>query len=149
MKVRKGFVSNSSSSSFILIFDKVPSSEDELGELLNFEECSKKFRIEEYVEQVFRDMREAKEGELMELFSVLSLGIVYDEVFREGFSSSFKGIEKIAQERSKELLKEFSEEVKGKEIRIVKYADGDGEFYSNLEHGNLFKNIESIRVSFH
>ena len=49
----------------------------------------------------------------------------------------------------KKYLQEFIGENTNKQFFIFEYSDNDGRFYTTLEHGNLFKNLEHLRISKH
>lgn len=97
MKIRKGFVSNSSSSSFILALDKKPKSVSEMKELLfgdaefyydpYYDESSSYFqnRTEKYptktvAKTVFEDIKDQKPMTLEDIAEELSSGWGQDEL---------------------------------------------------------------------
>jgi hypothetical protein len=159
MKIRNGFVSNSSSSSFILVFDTLPKSVEELQGMMNFTECSTRFSPEEYAQQVFRDIQDddAKDEErLKELFEREAYWECAEE-FRKAWQTNdreendrlHKAAQDLSDQITNRMLQEFKDKNKGKHIRIVRYSDNDGEFCSNLEHGELFANIEHVYINEH
>jgi hypothetical protein len=77
MKVRNGFVSNSSSSSFLVVFDKLPDNENELKELM-FPEMSnddhitiydRVLHVGEVINRVFSDLQNNKKFYSLEDFT--------------------------------------------------------------------------------
>jgi hypothetical protein len=46
-------------------------------------------------------------------------------------------------------LKKFLEDNKGRFITRFTYSDNDGEFFSMMEHGNIFRNVNHVYVSHH
>ena len=81
MKIRYGYVSNSSSSSFILVFDKIPGSVDELEGMLNFENIRTEISYEEYAQRVFWDIQGAEVSD--EQLLVFFENVLYDKVRKE------------------------------------------------------------------
>ncbi len=45
--------------------------------------------------------------------------------------------------------KKFKEKNKGGFILVTSYADEDGNFFSTMEHGEIFRNLDHIVVSNH
>jgi hypothetical protein len=62
--------------------------------------------------------------------------------------SCWKKTEVLRKKISKESLKKFKEENKGKKIIILEYGD-DNSFGSCMEHGDVFRNLKHMRVSHH
>lgn len=169
MKIRSGFVSNSSSSSFILIFDKLPESEEELMQVLNFEETPSPLQIgplqiggfapERYAERIFGDIQEAgepDEEEIVELLGndlYLDIKDLYHKAWDEKDEAKREELHEAADARWEELkaekFEEFQKKYTGKIIRIVGYSDNEGSFDASLEHDDLFANIEHIYINQH
>jgi hypothetical protein len=173
MKSRSGFVSNSSSSSFIIaISDR--SDKDKLSSELGYCETEKTdwsmvdgqfveshtpVSSEEIVARVFSDLQDAELATDEEIMDELSSGLYWDasdstnqEDYREGdgkinYSRYFDVIDEKCKVLSAPALKEWKELTKGKEVYILSYSDNDGE--SHLEHGDIFHNIPNVRVSHH
>jgi len=79
MKLRTGFVSNSSSSSFLVVFDKKPQSKKELRQMMfpdnkendSIEYCDRQLPINDIVERVYKDInsnKKATEKDIVDLY---------------------------------------------------------------------------------
>ena len=55
-------------------------------------------------------------------------------------------IRKIAYKQSREFLEGVPD---GSYIYILRYSDEDGEYFSGMEHGNIFASLPHIRVNNH
>ena len=110
MKVRLGFVTNSSSSSFILGFSSKENMENELiGEGLE----------EEYLSRILKDCENEMGYNLDDI-----LDLIYDE-------ESWYGYRRV----NEEVLEKFKNLAQGKNYFVeVSYSDNDGTLSSALEH---------------
>lgn len=166
MKIRTGFVSNSSSSSFLVAFKEKPSSAEELQKLL-FEDVKEypdqfhkpSYSTSEIAEIVFRDIVEEKISDLsMENLcnSILDIGGYLeeypddvsedDEDYLEYLDTHNKQAREFAKDLAETLLKECEEE----KIYIeFSYCDEMGSLSSALEHGNLFYRLNHVTISCH
>lgn len=108
MKIRYGFVTNSSSSSFILGFESKETMRNELA-------------AEDLTTEQFTDLiRECENAEGLNLNNVLNM-IAFEESFGYGYDG--------------ESCEEFKTKAQGKEYFVsVVYSDNDGSFYSEMEH---------------
>jgi len=164
MITRKGFVSNSSSSSFIIAFDEKPKDAKEVKKILFYNDKNT-VRYYDYVadtediaEQVFHDIKDQVPLNIFEVEEELSHGWIdgtpdYNYIQAEFGSDEWKkhwkkweeARKKFHRKKAKELLDEF----KGKKLFIVEYADEDGSFGCVMEHGDIFENIPHFRISKH
>ena len=166
MKQRSGFVSNSSSSSFIIGFVNDPTSKEALAQ--EMQDCSPTgwyaddnvMTNEEIIDRVWNDLIDAGPATDAQVYKELSYYVPYNAVGKpefKDFSNDKEGW--AAYDRARNAFNEayiaqhpeitkFLKDLKSKHVYIVSYADDEGE--GVLEHGDIFRNIESvIAVSHH
>ncbi len=130
MKIRNGFVSNSSSSSFIVAIPKKVKTVEQLKEIMfpgqkfisHPYEDGVSITTKKIAETVFKDMEEQIPNNRESLLSE------YDYNDRT---------ESFAVAHSKDNIYVFS------------YSDNDGSFQSFMEHGGIFENLPHITISHH
>lgn len=161
MKIRNGFVSNSSSSNFIVPFSKIPQNVAEMKEML--------FGDAEYfvghsttrvAQTVFEDFMSQIPATEKEILNEIELGyfagmpdyfkiVKADYKEKELYEKQYKEYERLTKEAAKKLWDSFLESHKGKYFYIFSYSDNDGQYYSDLEHEGLFDNLDCITISHH
>ena len=166
MKTRQGFVSNSSSSSFIIGFDKRPKNAAELQKVMFPEGGSQTVQMydsphypaDQVAATVFNDItgkrKLTKEQILEELESGYFKGM--PEYPSKIWSLDGKAYED-AMTKYKSKCREAAEKIfndlmtnNGDKVFLrVEYSDNDGQYYCTLEHGDIFRNITHIQVSHH
>lgn len=161
MKIRNGFVSNSSSSSFIVHFDKDPRDKENLREMLG--DCSvdpygTSLTAEQVLEIVHKDVMSSERRVVPMEFDE------YD--IRWEIKENIPGAYDIDDELLKELVK-MEKEHRINMFKIVHKANTGTEWtpddafvyafeYSDesrvgsaLEHGGVFRNVKHERISNH
>lgn len=136
MKIRKGFVTNSSSSSFILGF----TSEENIKKELEAEDLKEYF--DEVLEDIMRAIKLTKD-EILEGYSKeiyydtlwdleYRLDVPYDKKFEIRETKEFQDkVNKAITDRVSEL----EEDMQGYSVFVeINYSDEDGLRYSTLEH---------------
>ena len=131
MKIRNGFVSNSSSSSFVVAFDKIPRTRKQLRNMMfpDNDQSAVKFynyseSIDEIVNVVFKDIK--RQPDIQESNEYLGYDI----------EQEVEDFKKIHQPEGKTCLQ-------------FNYADEDGGFFTVMEHGGIFDNMPHIQISHH
>ncbi len=169
MKFRMGFVSNSSSSSFVAGFKTIPRSVEDIKKIL-FDPGQEyyyspygdgKWSVDEVAATVFEDMKGKMPLSLEEFFKATDdmADINYDAKKYKKKEKNINGDEYMGTDwdlvwkDQKILSKEQAEKFLAKNDDYYyfefSYADEDGDYGSALEHGDLFKNVPCISISHH
>jgi len=172
MKKRKGFISNSSSSSFILALDKKPESMEEMKEILfgteeiyedpyyepncaYFSKRASGYPTSQVAQTVYDDLKDQQPMTKDSVSEEMSYGWLEGSPDYDSFRDTNKehGVDWDAyQKASKEFRDKSADdlitEAKGKVLFVVEYSD-DCSYGSALEHGPLFDNIDAYRISKH
>lgn len=176
MKTRHGFVSNSSSSSFVVAFPEKPGSVDELQSMMftRFQEYVQPYDhavpAKEICRIVFNEIYSQKESASKERIMENLAGLYTQMLYRLMGESDFPHPEKDdystveeygiamrkhweerdikAREWEERAARKFMEENKGAFILCTSYADDDS-FLAVMEHGDIFRNLKHIQVGHH
>lgn len=156
MKIRNGFVSNSSSSSFILVFDKKPETKEEFAEVMG--DCTTEtswngnFLSKDMVVDIaWGDLQHAGEATEEDLKSELaSYHYEWNTDFNWWEATDEERDAHDAEEKAKNQkhYDEFAEKNKGKYMTILSYGD-DCTVGSQMEHGGAFRNVDGLKISHH
>ena len=148
MKTRTGFVSNSSSSSFIVIMDKKPKSAKELqkamfGDKENMIAYGTPIPTKQAAESVFKSLRKQKPLPIRKAIMLLETGVV------ERGGKSIYPHDAESSEDMQRVMAELANLAKGRQVFAFTYSDNDGNFESTMEHGDIFRNFDHFVVSHH
>ena len=165
-----GFVTNSSSSSFIVAFDKVPNSWEEVLEMLfdadkaTVEKYGLSMDTKQVAQIVFADISKQTPNnleELKETFSGFDVGIekyknfkkldrqLLDSSTSEEWHKIYNELQILSEEFEEINFKKFLEKNKGKQLYSFSYSDNDGTQRTLMEHAGIFENLPHVQISRH
>lgn len=159
MKIRQGFVSNSSSSSFIVSFPKgfVPTKEAVKDYLFkgidSIQEYGDPISTDDMAEIICRDMLEQTPNDEQSLIEELggSRGGPRFEAFK--LKSDSRNFDWEAYDAARKAyasgLFESRYDLAQEDLYIFSYSDNDGDPYTTMEHGGIFDSVKSVRFSHH
>jgi hypothetical protein len=146
MKKRNGFVSNSSSSSFIVAFPKDIKSREEFKEIL-LGDSDEKYLIDSYysnnyssedaINVLYNDYCQGKNLTEFEIKETI------EDLFYWDCNGDIDCIKKETEIKYNEFMKDNHDA----DIKKFRYSDNDGEGY--LEHSNVFYNLPHIEINNH
>ena len=161
MKIRSGFVSNSSSSSFVVVLEKKPNSPEELKNILFKDEKVVSYydyikTTEEVSQRIFNDIESFEKDSSMLLEKIVdgldNWGLRYEKYKLASGQTDWKKHDEDREQYIKDEVipkaNKFIEKYKNNFIFCVTYEDSGSEVL--YECGDIFKNaIENIRINEH
>jgi len=172
MKIRSGFVSNSSSSSFIVAFPSVPNTVEELQEMIFGDEkiypnpyiweANDRYGwpAEEVAETVWKDLQSRGTITREQALEAAQNGYL-DEADRPEYPShtiqdpelrakAWDEYSAKSDAANRSVAEKFLDKVpEGHVLAEFEYSDNDGPYFTALEHGPLFMKLLHLRVSHH
>ena len=140
MKIRNGFVSNSSSSSFIVAIPKSVdvSDPEQVREVLFGDDKTLTAYDDSYPTKM---IAATVSSDFSEQDGVLPTTVDSDE------EDDWYGHDH--NDEIRHLKQRLGDKVSGYNLFEVSYADDDGPYFSTLEHGDIFHEVPHIRISHH
>jgi hypothetical protein len=166
MRIKEDFITNSSSSSFIVAFDKPVVSLEEIKDKIMFiEKATAVFgRIQEQTPIKIELSPECINKLTDEISSGYFEGFIWDredlkKLKKEDFptekeyfdarTEARKKYEKANWEKAEKIAIRFVEENVGKVAYTFSFSDNDGKFWSEMEHGGTFDEFPHLEISHH
>jgi len=167
MKIKSDFVTNSSSSSFIVAFPK---------RITHYDDVWFHIKGTDKAHQVLKDAERQKPYRVLPTNKSLMKRLITEISYRyyndhlDELYASMKAIPKeeanlnwtkiygedywefeqnLSKAHAKIIAQKFIEEVKMGWIYFFNYGDESGSFFSEMEHGDTFKELKHIQISHH
>lgn len=165
MKIRNGFVSNSSSSSFVINFPKFPTTRDELAEIMG--DCGANCgygqdrNTEQVIDRVWEDIKDTKPvgDNFIEMLRINDMDwdnnndlidVIAGPEFRKEIQERNRDEDTLSIDRVIEMvttnLNKLKTQYEGSHSIVLEYSDDSD---ADLEHGDIFRNIDHTRYSHH
>ncbi len=168
MKIRNGFVSNSSSSSFLVIFPKEPKSLKDVRDILfdSNEEYyfspygNDKYPVEKVVNTVYKDICNQEKNDLKTAIEILMSDFPVDYSFYGKKNIDWNQFDIDSKKYAENKLKDFfnirklklkkinNEDVKDFVLYNFSYSD-ESSYGAALENGGLFSKLKNIKINKH
>lgn len=174
MKIKSDFITNSSSSSFIVVFPNRITNFKDVEHLITgdakakqvlkdaLKQKSKKIKIADtiLIKKIIDELKGGyiidTEVEEIDYFSYqISFcereGITQAELYGNKFwlQSFYDEFDQLTLKVCSKKAIEFIKENVGEYLYIFEYSDGDGAFFSDMEHGGTFNQLPHITVNKH
>lgn len=165
MKIRLGFVSNSSSSSYVVAFRNLPSSQKELQKMMFGKQqfyhgpYGGKWDTNVVAKTVWELMQNSTPNDLPDLekgFDAYDLPKSPYELYPNHSEMPSDEWNRIQDEYYTELdrlvkdqLRKFMHKNRKSFVYRFEFSDNDGEYFSALEHGDLFERLPHVKCSHH